>query len=252
MQSQNLQSFTDAVHAKGETGELWQLMVDFMAERGVRQVSFHTVARGGGMADPIVRAHGFPEDWVRHYIESDLVNVDPIVALAARRSKPFFWRDVGKLTRLSDAEKAFLRELETAQLGEGLAMQVYGPGGRTGYVGLGFGRSRPDLTEPQIFEFKSAAQIGYLKYCELTEHAHALARDLSPREEEILGWIARGKSNGVIADIVGVSRHTVDTNIRRIFEKLEATDRTTAALRGVGAGIILLDRDPVPQVRDKT
>ena len=56
-----------------------------------------------------------------------------------------------------------------------------------------------------------------------------------------MGWIARGKSYGVIADILDVSRHTVDTLVRRIFEKLGVTDRTTAAIRAVGAGIVIGD-----------
>ncbi|WP_244520908.1 response regulator transcription factor [Aliiruegeria lutimaris] len=61
---------------------------------------------------------------------------------------------------------------------------------------------------------------------------------LSPREAEILRWIARGKSNSVIAEILGISRHTVDTHIRRIYRKLGAGDRTTAALRGMESGLL--------------
>ncbi|WP_068309911.1 helix-turn-helix transcriptional regulator [Aliiruegeria sabulilitoris] len=61
---------------------------------------------------------------------------------------------------------------------------------------------------------------------------------LSPREAEILRWIARGKSNSVIAEILGISPHTVDTHIRRIYRKLGAGDRTTAALRGMETGLL--------------
>ncbi len=67
---------------------------------------------------------------------------------------------------------------------------------------------------------------------------------LSPREAEILQWISRGKSNSVIADILGISRHTVDTHVRRIFRKLDTSDRTTASLRAMQLG--LLRRSPAP------
>ncbi|MEM7709339.1 MAG: LuxR family transcriptional regulator [Pseudomonadota bacterium] len=240
MPIQTLQTFTDAIHATSETSDLWDVMIRFMSGRGVRMASFHTVS-GMRPVEPLIQAHGFPEDWVRHYVAADLIRFDPIVALAAKRTKPFLWSDVANLTRLGPDEAAFLRDLETAAVGDGLAMQVYGPNARSAYVGLGFGGPAPHLSGPEVFELKSAAQIGYLRYCELTDHRHALERDLSPREEEILGWIARGKSNGVIADILGVSRHTVDTNVRRIFEKLEVSDRTTAALRGIGVGIVAVD-----------
>lgn len=59
---------------------------------------------------------------------------------------------------------------------------------------------------------------------------------LSPREREVLCWVSRGKSNSVIADILGISQHTVDTHIRRIFRKLGTTDRTTASIRAMETG----------------
>ncbi len=36
----------------------------------------------------------------------------------------------------------------------------------------------------------------------------------SNREHAVLGWAARGKGNGVIAEILGISDHTVDTLMR--------------------------------------
>jgi DNA-binding CsgD family transcriptional regulator len=37
---------------------------------------------------------------------------------------------------------------------------------------------------------------------------------------------------------MGVSRHTVDTIMRRLFGKLDVTDRTRAAVRGLAFGLI--------------
>ncbi len=62
--------------------------------------------------------------------------------------------------------------------------------------------------------------------------------DLSARQKEILSWVALGKSNSVIASILEISPHTVDTHLRRAFERLGTTDRTVAAIRGIEAGLI--------------
>jgi LuxR family transcriptional regulator/LuxR family quorum-sensing system transcriptional regulator CciR len=77
-----------------------------------------------------------------------------------------------------------------------------------------------------------------LRYCELTQDRQERPEALSPREIEILYWIARGKSSSVIAEILGISTHTVDTITRRIYAKLGVNDRTTAALRGVDFGLV--------------
>jgi DNA-binding CsgD family transcriptional regulator len=54
---------------------------------------------------------------------------------------------------------------------------------------------------------------------------------LTQREEEILGWIARGKTTREIAVILVVSPHTVRKHIEHILEKLEVPTRSAAVAR---------------------
>jgi LuxR family transcriptional regulator/LuxR family quorum-sensing system transcriptional regulator CciR len=54
----------------------------------------------------------------------------------------------------------------------------------------------------------------------------------------VLSWVARGKSNTSIAEILGISVHTVDAHLRRIYLKLGVYDRISAAVRGIGTGLI--------------
>lgn len=53
---------------------------------------------------------------------------------------------------------------------------------------------------------------------------------LSPREGEVLAWIAKGKSNKDVAAILGLSARTVTKHLEQIFQKLGAENRTSAAL----------------------
>jgi LuxR family transcriptional regulator/LuxR family quorum-sensing system transcriptional regulator CciR len=64
--------------------------------------------------------------------------------------------------------------------------------------------------------------------------------NLTRRELDVLGWVVRGKSNSVIAELLGISEHTVDTLMRRVYRKLGVGDRTSAALRAVGSGLVFL------------
>jgi len=56
---------------------------------------------------------------------------------------------------------------------------------------------------------------------------------LTPREAEVLLWVAQGKSNGDIAGILGCAENTVKVHTARIFEKLGTENRNAAALRAV-------------------
>jgi DNA-binding NarL/FixJ family response regulator len=50
-------------------------------------------------------------------------------------------------------------------------------------------------------------------------------RALSKREREVLGHLVRGRTNKQIAQRLGVTDHTVKTQVNRIYEKLEVRNR---------------------------
>ncbi len=53
---------------------------------------------------------------------------------------------------------------------------------------------------------------------------------LTPREAEVLLWVAQGKTNSDTATILGMSEKTVRIHLGHIFEKLNVETRTAAAL----------------------
>lgn len=51
---------------------------------------------------------------------------------------------------------------------------------------------------------------------------------LTPREAEVLSWLAKGKTNRDIGDILGMSPRTVNKHLEHIYEKLGVETRTAA------------------------
>lgn len=54
---------------------------------------------------------------------------------------------------------------------------------------------------------------------------------LTPREAEVLEWVARGKQNKEIAALLQTSPHTIRTQLQVIYEKLGVHTRTAAAAK---------------------
>lgn len=60
---------------------------------------------------------------------------------------------------------------------------------------------------------------------------------LTPREQDVLAELTKGKSNREIASSLFVTEKTVKTHISNIFTKLQVQDRTQAALYAVKHGL---------------
>ncbi len=56
---------------------------------------------------------------------------------------------------------------------------------------------------------------------------------LTPREAEVLHWIAEGKRDREIAAIIGISTRTAQHHVSHILEKLSVETRTAAARLGL-------------------
>lgn len=60
--------------------------------------------------------------------------------------------------------------------------------------------------------------------------AHLVRAGLTPREAEVLAWLAEGKSNEEICIILGLQIYTVKGYVKTIFQKIGAPNRLAAAL----------------------
>ncbi len=88
----------------------------------------------------------------------------------------------------------------------------------------------PSITRRLLEEFARAASP--------PANGHLL-NDLTDRELEVLGQLARGLSNSEIADALYVSEATVKTHVSHILTKLEVRDRVQAVVVAYESGLVV-------------
>jgi len=64
--------------------------------------------------------------------------------------------------------------------------------------------------------------------------------ELTPREVSVLEQLAKGMANKQIADVLGISEHTVKDHLKNILLKLHVADRTEAVTAAIQRGILRL------------
>ena len=90
--------------------------------------------------------------------------------------------------------------------------------------------ARPRVAQQVLRQFQSLSLMG--------KRAEALAAPLSPRELEILTYIAQGFQNKQIAHTLAISEQTIKNHITSILRKLDANDRTHAVVLAIRHGWI--------------
>jgi LuxR family quorum sensing-dependent transcriptional regulator len=182
-----------------------------------------------------------PRQYVENYIEKNHVARDPAVTELRRTLNPFSWSDVRARRGLSKSERAIMDEAREFDVREGMTIPIVS---RSGTVTL----FCPCGREPDISERARAAIeiIGIysnhaLKRALLQQQRNEAVRTpLTPREREIMQWVAIGKTDDEIADILSIGTTTVTTHVEHAKQKLDAFRRTYAVVQAIRLGEITL------------
>jgi DNA-binding NarL/FixJ family response regulator len=88
----------------------------------------------------------------------------------------------------------------------------------------------PSITKRLVEEFAMRRPPRWRDSAEL--------RLLTPREQEVMGMVAQGFSNGEIAGRLSVSEGTVKSHVSHILDKLELRDRVHAVILAYEIGLV--------------
>ncbi len=234
-------SMTEALGMIRDAGDVANLRAAVMRALGlcgIEAAYFVAPLTRDSRAERSMTNIGLPPEWEQRYRE-ERYRVDPLPSLSLRHSNAFCWPgdvDTGELTK---PQSSYLEYAAQFGLARGIGVACYGPQGRAGFLGAVWSQIEPPTDAAQL-AVHQIGQIGFQRYCHIVSDNSALP-PLSNRELEVLAWMCRGKTNPEMATIIGVSRSSIDAYIRRIFAKLEVTDRTAACVRAFSLGFVVSD-----------
>lgn len=226
-----------AVGACTEVAALRQAAMDTLALFGITKAYFLAPLTRDPRVGRIITNWGLPWEWEKQYRER-LYQVDPLPDLAMTNPEPVCWpRDLAGV-ELTAKQQRYLDVAAQFGLARGVGVACFGPGGRSGFLGAILPEAGEEPAAIDLRRIQNVGQVSFRVYCNIVRHSDDLPT-LSNRELEVLYWISRGKSNSVIADILEISPSSVDVYVRRLFAKLDVTDRTTASVKAMAHGLLV-------------
>lgn len=243
---QDVQAFVRAVRTAPTLTDVGLVLKD--ATRAFRFDHFALAQRlgNGGRLGPI-RISDFPDGWVERLTVQGRVADDPVLMASERRVTPFAWSSLPGLIPMNDRHRAFMADARAAGLVDGYTVPIHVPGQASGLVSFVMAKgdalpadSLPAAQYLACFAFEAARRLRL--WASRADggagdaHPHTDAPRLTQRQLDCLVLAARGKSNWVTGQLLGLSEGTVHKYIEAAKQRYGVSTRTELVVRALYDG----------------
>ena len=181
----------------------------------------------------------YPALWVRRYLDENYQRIDPVVVASLSGFIPVDWR---LLDFSGKREATFLDEASEFEISSnGVSYPIRGPGGEQAI----FSVNAPEGAEWDSYISEHQRDFMFLGHCFHQKVRQLASPDrpdevepLSMREQDVLYWLARGKTYEDVGDILYISPRTVKAHIESARYKLNAGNTVHAVAKAVTLGFI--------------
>jgi DNA-binding CsgD family transcriptional regulator len=215
--------------------QLSRALIDGFSDLGAGAISGQSMAK----CDPLGEESWtrilstFPEQVGRAYWREQNIN-DPVRNTAMSTGAPIHFIDIAPTLNWDPPMQQVYDAFTASGFRDAVATPVFAGPGAPGFFMCAFAEERPDLTRADMRRIQIMFSEFYVRWRQVSQTDRVA---LSRREHEVLLAIVRNQSSADIGVALGVSEHTVNTYIRRCYDKLNASSRIEAALKYVGMGL---------------
>ena len=178
----------------------------------------------------------YPRDWIECMLRNEFFVHDPVLMASERSVAAFAWDELDEIITMTPHHVRFMDAARSQGLGDGFTVPIHVPGEAAGLCSFVVARSRP-LPRGALPAMQYVA-------CFAFEAARRLARRplpgqrprLTQRQLECVVLAARGKSNWVVGELLGLSQQTVHKYIEEAKRRYGVSSRTELVVRALFDG----------------
>lgn len=173
----------------------------------------------------------WPHDWLERWKSRNYITVDPVLNQLLLRNEIVRWRDARRADDI--AGRRVLDEAGDFGLKDGLTLPVYGRDGLL--IGITLGTDRYDLSRQAETCLHMASIYFHSKLEQLRDGQTFRFPEprMTPRERECLSWVAAGKTDWEISQILSIAEQTVHEYVQNALIKLKAATRAQAVATAI-------------------
>lgn len=174
--------------------------------------------------EPLILAHSWSKEWGDRYRSQNYFWADPVSRFSLAHHRPFTWVEARAGSPDTRVARQIASEATNVGMVDGLGFPLADPTSVQSVVSLS-----SDKTVDLPHSARGLLHMVCI-YCEM--HAVELTKaadrqgHLTPKEKEILQWMAAGKSRWETSRILSVSDRTVETHLKNASQRLGTSSTT--------------------------
>lgn len=189
-------------------------------------------------------AADYAPDVIKSFVKLGLAETCPVTARAALTTTPFDYVAELKAAPQNGSSRWQLRTLRLFGVGQAWVVPLNTVEQMRGVTAYLKGYTNADAQH--FLSTRHDVHLLSVAFIDAFTRINAPARQLpaqdipalSAREVDCLQWVARGKTNWEVSQILCISENTVRYHLKNVFRKLDATSRSSAVMRAIQAGLI--------------
>jgi LuxR family transcriptional regulator, quorum-sensing system regulator BjaR1 len=222
---QDTLAFIEELEQKPTASAVMDAMGRVLERHGIEKILIGGLSESDFERD--VFATCWPADFLDLYIREQYIRFDPVARRCRRAAQPFEWRTSDFESAPQPRAAEVMRRAADYGMAHGFMVPIHGPGGFEGCIAMS--GDHLELTPRSKPAVHLIAQYGYERARSLIGREPAKPV-LTAREQEVLAWVASGKSAWEIGEILNIAKRTVDEHAQTAFRKLGAVNRTHAVV----------------------
>jgi LuxR family quorum-sensing system transcriptional regulator CciR len=236
---QSVQSFVDNARRIDDLNSLRGLLEEAAARLGLDYFALVYAMPGQQERVDAIRVTNFPADWIRLLVEHGYWIDDPVFAASRVADAGFEWRQMARLLTMTARQCAFMARAARHGLVNGITVPIPKAGSAMSLCSFASSSSRA-IGSDSIFAVQS---VGWFAF----EAARRVAGSgcgmtglpqLTPRQLDCIVLHARGKSDPVIGQLLGISHRTVGEHIDVAKRKYAVATRPQLLARLLWNGLL--------------
>jgi DNA-binding CsgD family transcriptional regulator len=179
----------------------------------------------------------WPAELLSIYDQEGLMVNSPVLRRLRNSTIPFAHDTVGVTAERDDGRTRLIISLfERFRMPRCAYFPTHDASGMRGAIS--FAGDREMFTPEEMKDLSYVSIHVFDRLAEIRNMDARITDTLNDREIDCLNWTAAGKTSAEIADILGLSEHTVNHYLNRATKKLDTVNRTQAVAKALRVGLI--------------